>query len=82
MKKPLLILITLVAGLSLTRADAGTFEFPLLDWLAAGPDEPASKEARRPAASPEALCKEVDVRVDEGYGVSGREKRVVCDDDR
>ncbi|ATQ68099.1 MULTISPECIES: hypothetical protein [Methylosinus] len=82
MKTPLLILTTLVAGLSLTRADAGPFSFPLFDWLSPGQEEPTPGKSGRRAASPEALCREVDVAVDEGYGVSSREKRVICEDDR
>jgi hypothetical protein len=79
MKKPLLILFALGAGLS--SAGAGPFELPLFDWLSPTPDRPAAGSERR-ARSPEAVCKEVDVPVDEGYGVSRRERRVVCDQER
>ncbi|HEY8261242.1 MAG TPA: hypothetical protein VIG55_08525 [Methylosinus sp.] len=79
MKKPLLILLALGAGLS--PAGAGPFELPFLDFLSPTPDQPGA-EAQRRADSPQAVCKEVDVAVDEGYGVSRRERRVVCDQER
>jgi hypothetical protein len=83
MKMPLLILFALGAGLSPMRAAADPSEFSLLDWLGTAVDQPpALKKGERRAASPEALCKEVEVPVDEGYGVSARERRVVCEDDR
>jgi hypothetical protein len=79
MKKPLLILLALGAGLP--SASAGPFELPFLDWLSPSPDQPATGAERR-ADSPQAVCKEVDVPVDEGYGVSRRERRVVCAQER
>jgi hypothetical protein len=42
--------------------------------------QPAAVEAVKAqnSASMKALCKEVDVALDEGYGVSSHETRVVC----
>jgi hypothetical protein len=80
MKKPLLILLALGAGAPLSCAQAGPFDFPLLDWLSPTPEQPVGKKGARRADSPQAVCKEVEVQVDEGYGVSQRERRIVCDD--
>lgn len=82
MKKPLLILLALGAGAPLSCAAAGPFDLPLLDWLspAPEPEQPVGKKGVRRAESPQAVCKEVEVQVDEGYGVSQRERRIVCDD--
>jgi len=37
------------------------------------------RESRRGDASVQANCREVEVELDEGYGVSSHEKRYVCD---
>lgn len=40
---------------------------------------PATEEARNDSGM-QAICREVLVDTDEGYGVSSRESRVVCDE--
>ena len=64
---------------------------------AAAPQQLASTSTAKPAAaktastSPEssppqnplqALCREIFVKVDEGYGVTGQETRTICDEPR
>ncbi|MBG0809545.1 hypothetical protein IY145_09155 [Methylosinus sp. H3A] len=81
MKKPLLFVFALGAGLAAARADSKALEFSLFDWLPFLHEDAAEKKETRRAPSPQALCKEVEVPLDEGYGVSRRERRVVCEDE-
>lgn len=79
MKKSLLFAFALGAGLASAGARSKPVESSLFDWLPfLHEDDAEAKEARR-APSPQALCKEVEVPLDEGYGVSARERRVVCE---
>jgi hypothetical protein len=80
MKKSLLFLFALGAGLSLPHGEAAAFD--LVDWLASVFDQPAEKAQDRRDPSPQALCKQIEVPVDEGYGISRRETRRVCDQAR
>ncbi|BBU60631.1 hypothetical protein MSC49_05660 [Methylosinus sp. C49] len=78
MKKPLLFAFFVAAALAGASARSMALEASLLDWLPfLHEDSAEKKEARRGSA--QALCKEVEVPIDEGYGVSRHERRVVCE---
>jgi len=80
MKKPLLFAFALGAALASASARSKAVEFSLFDWLPFLHEDAAEKKDTRHARSPQALCKEVEVPLDEGYGVTRRERRVVCDE--
>lgn len=78
MKKPILfLLLALGAGLSLATAAP---DAPGPDFAARASSRDGGGAQEDPASSPQALCRQVEVQLDEGYGVSRRETRVVCDD--
>ncbi|CAN2534921.1 MAG TPA: hypothetical protein VIF40_05185 [Methylosinus sp.] len=81
MKKPLLFAFAVGAGLAAASVQSKALEFSLLDWLPFLREDVAEKKDARRVRSPQALCKEVEVPLDEGYGVSRRERRVVCEDE-
>jgi hypothetical protein len=81
MKKPLLFAFIVGAGLAAASAQSKALEFSVFDWLPFLHEDAAEKKDARRARSPQALCKEVEVPLDEGYGVSRRERRVVCEDE-
>lgn len=81
MKKPILLLLALSAGLSLACAASSALDGSILGSAAAAPpaqERPAGQNSASDGASPQALCRQVEVPLDEGYGVSSREKRIVC----
>lgn len=79
MKKPILCLLALSAGLSLASAFDGSI-FGFAD-AAASRQRPAAQEGEeQDSSSPQALCRQVQVQLDEGYGVSSQETRVICQD--
>ncbi|WP_442756395.1 hypothetical protein ACNHKD_07210 [Methylocystis sp. JAN1] len=41
---------------------------------------PAQEEARNADNAMQAMCREILVDTDEGYGVTNRESRVICDE--
>ncbi|PWB83056.1 MAG: hypothetical protein C3F11_08610 [Methylocystaceae bacterium] len=73
MKKPALFLLALGSGFALAGGAPSALDRSL------PADQPATQERSEDLPSPQALCKQVEVKLDEGYGVSGRETRVVCD---
>lgn len=79
MKKPLLFAFFIGAGMVAASAQSKALEFSLFDWLPFLHEDAAEKKDARRARSPQALCKEVEVPIDEGYGVSRHERRVVCE---
>lgn len=77
MKKSILFVLALSAGLSLASAATSALDgsiFGLADSTPAR-ERPAQEKAED---GPQALCKQVEVQLDEGYGVSGQETRIVC----
>ncbi|WP_018267391.1 MULTISPECIES: hypothetical protein [Methylosinus] len=79
MKKPLLLAFFVAAALAGASVRSMALEASLFDWLPFLHEDSAEKKDARHGASPQALCKEVEVPVDEGYGVSRHERRVVCE---
>jgi len=77
--KKLAFIVIAASGLFVANAETiEAFGAPDLDagGLALRESHPEVNSAQ------EALCKEVEVPLDEGYGVSQVEKRSVCRDDR
>lgn len=79
MKKPLLFAFVVGAGLAAASARSMALETSLFDWLPFLHDDAAEKKDAPRGGSAQALCKEVEVPIDEGYGVSRHERRVVCE---
>lgn len=77
MKKPILFILALASGLSLASAATSALDGSIFGFVDSTPsrERPAQGKADD---SPQALCKEVEVQLDEGYGVSGQETRVIC----
>lgn len=82
MKKPVLfLLLAFSAGLSLaTAAPSGRDPSNSGLTASAASREPEGAERDRDAPSPQAMCRQVEVQLDEGYGVSSRETRLVCEE--
>ena len=77
--KKLAVIVLAAGGLILANAETiEAFGAPDMDThgLAFRESHPEANSAQ------EALCEEVDVALDEGYGVSRVEKRSVCQDAR
>lgn len=81
MKKSLAILICAACAVGIARAQAA-------DLAAVAEPGGGAQAQRRPQAEAEAqnpiqsLCREIFVDTDEGYGVTNRESRTICDDPR
>lgn len=60
-----------VESVELTAGDSGRFQ--------RRHQAPAQEEARNADSGMQAVCREILVDTDEGYGVTSRESRVICD---
>lgn len=63
------------AAVSQQRADASTVKPATARTATAATEQP-------PQNPLQALCREIFVNVDEGYGVTGKETRTICDEPR
>jgi hypothetical protein len=80
MKKPILFVFIVSVGVFVSRAAPHAFDdllFGLADHRPAT-ERPTTEKADN--GGPQAICRQIEVEIDEGYGVSGRETRVVCQD--
>lgn len=76
MKKAVPSILAIAAGFSLAAASA--LGASIFEWTHPAPflETPAARE--QTDSSPQAICKQVEVQLDEGYGVSSQETRVIC----
>lgn len=61
-----------VESVELTASDSGRFQ--------RRHGAPVQEEARNADSAMQAVCREILVDTDEGYGVTNREPRVICDE--
>ena len=81
MKKSLAIRVCAALALGVTQAAAADLA-AVTEGGRAAPMQPGPRpeaEAQNPIQS---LCREIFVDTDEGYGVTNRESRTICDDPR
>jgi hypothetical protein len=72
-------LLTILAALLLAAVRSEAFEPP---FFAAAPEASPASQQPRFDPSMQAICKQVEVALDEGYGVSRHETRYVCQQTR
>lgn len=78
MKTFLLFLLAIGATLASPR-ESRAADVAIFDWIASIFQDRPEEMAPSRRLSPQAVCREIEAPTDEGYGVTGHERRVVCD---
>lgn len=82
MRHSLRLILSCASLTVLSAAPGFAFDAPFFAVAPIGGEGFSPPRGQRVDPSMEAMCKDVVVPLDEGYGVSGQETRLVCDESR